>query len=139
VACDRRGRFSVENLPAGRCLFTIFAPGYLPVRFERDLPHRGELRGVRVNLMPLRAEILALYKQVTLGFLPELRFGELWTPRELCDHVRRTGAVPDALGALARLLEESYYSPRLPGEDALAEAVRLAALLDAPMRHAPPA
>jgi hypothetical protein len=72
--------------------------------------------------------------------LPELRFVELWTPRELCEHVRRSGALPPALSALSQLLEESYYSPRLPGEDALAEAVRLAALLDAPLRAtAPPA
>jgi hypothetical protein len=137
VACDARGRFTVENLPPGKCLFTIFAPGYLPVRFERELPHRGELRGVRVNLQPLRAEILAIYKQVTLGFLPELRFAALWTPRELCDHVRKSGALPPSLSALSDLLEEAYYSPRIPGEDALAEAMRLAAHLDAPLRGTP--
>jgi hypothetical protein len=133
VPCDARGRFTVEGLPAARYQFTLFAPGYLPVRFDRELPHRGELRGVRVQLQPVRAEILSIYRQVAVGWLPEARLIDTWTPRELLDHARRIGPLPRALGALTDLLEESYYSPRLSDEATLAEAMRLAAQLDPPL------
>lgn len=133
VQCDRRGRFAVEGLPAGRHEFNLFAPGYLPLRFSRELPHRGELRGVRVQLQPVRVEVLAVYRQIAVGWLPEAKLIDTWTPRELCEHARRLGPPPPALGALTDLVEECYYSPRLSDESTLAEAVRLAAQLDPPL------
>ncbi|MSP63680.1 MAG: carboxypeptidase regulatory-like domain-containing protein, partial [Myxococcales bacterium] len=137
VACDSHGGFSVAELPAGRYAFTVVAAGYLPERFERQLPHRGELRGVRINLQPLRAEILCVYRQVAASWLPEPRLLDTWTPRELCGHVGAFRPLPEALSsltALTALVEESYYSPRGASEADLALAVRLAGRL-APAPH----
>jgi Domain of unknown function (DUF4129) len=129
-ACDERGRFSFDRLPAGRARFTVVAAGYLAERFERELPHRGELRGVRVHLRPIRAEILSVYKQIALGWLPAPNLFDTWTPRQLLDHVRAEGGLPPPLAALTDLVEESYYSPRISDEEHLTEALRLANVLE---------
>jgi hypothetical protein len=127
LAVDEEGRFAVEDLPAGPVLVEVTAPGYVPERFRRAVPHRGELRAARVTLVPIRERIFAAYKAVALPFLPEARLAETWTPRELVRHVARRRLIVDDLDAFTRLVEVACFGPRLPDASVLAEAERLAA------------
>jgi len=132
VAVDEQGRFAVEELPAGPVLVEVEAPGYVPERFRRALPHRGELRAARVTLMPIRERIFATWRAVALPLLPEPRLAETWTPRELVRHVARRRLIVDDLDALTRLVEVACFGPHLPDATVLAEAERLAAIVEAP-------
>jgi hypothetical protein len=123
LAADASGGFAAEALAPGRYGVTVEAPGFLAERFVIALPHRGELRGVRVDLMPVRLRVLEAYRDVALALLPDPDLLWIWTPRELC--ARAAPAPP--LQALSRLLEECYYSGQPAPESAIAEAQRLAA------------
>ncbi|HUS63001.1 MAG TPA: carboxypeptidase-like regulatory domain-containing protein [Kofleriaceae bacterium] len=124
---DDEGRFNVEELPAGTITVEVTAPGYVVERFDRTLPHRGELRRARVLLVPIRARIFEAYRRVTLPMLPKPEAAETMTPRELLGHMERKVLIVDELAALTSLVEVAYFGPRLPDAAVLAEAERLAA------------
>ncbi|HEY3357914.1 MAG TPA: carboxypeptidase-like regulatory domain-containing protein [Polyangia bacterium] len=117
------GCFAAEALAPGRYQVTVTAAGYLSERFVVALPHRGELRGVRVELMPVRLRVLEVYRGVALALLPDPDLLWIRTPREV---LTRSGAGPSHR-ALARLVERSYYSGAPVDEAAIGEAQRLAA------------
>jgi hypothetical protein len=133
---DAAGRFAFADLPAGRWRIDVTAPGYLPVRFAATLPHRGELRGVRVALSPIRAEILAHWRRVALPLLEQAEQIKVRTPREVLSQARARGGPPFA--ALTALLEEAYYSPRVCTEAMLAQAAGLAGQVGRGVSPSPP-
>lgn len=130
------GRFALIQLPTGRYRVRVTAPGYLPEEFIAMVPHRGDLRGVRVLLGPLRVRILAEWRRVALHLLGAESHVQTRTPRELlgdldrleaeaATHVR-SPAGRERLHALTQLVEEAYYSPRLPTHGRLEDARLLA-------------
>ena len=129
LAVDHEGRFAVEELPAGAILVEVGATGYVPERFERTLPHRGELRRARVLLIPIREKIFSAYRQVATPLLPSPQLAETWTPRELLHHMERKVLIVDELAALTKIVEEACFGPRMPDGAALSEAERLAGLV----------
>jgi len=128
---DENGFFAFDALPAGKLTVEASAPGYVAERFERALPHRGELRGARIMLVPIRARIFSTYRAATLPLLPNAAAAETWTPRELLDHVLRRALIVDELEALTRLVEEAYFSARTPDAGVLEAAERLSAAVAA--------
>lgn len=131
ITVDEHGNFAVEDLPAGAVIVEVSAPGYVPERFRRAIPHRGELRQARVTLVPIRERIFAAYRAAAVPLLPEPRLAETWTPRELLRHVRRKQLLVEDLDALTRLVEVAYFGARLPDATVLAEAERLAGQVSA--------
>jgi len=131
---DADGRYALEGLPPGPLRVEVSAPGYLSERFERALPHRGELRGARVLLVPLRARIFGVYRALALPLLPRPQLAEIWTPRELLSHVRRSSLLTDEWAALTTLVEEACFGARLPDPAVLAEVERLAGEAGGPSR-----
>ena len=123
---DHEARFVLEGLPAGTVVVEVGARGYVPERFERTLPHRGELRATRVLLVPIREKIFAVYQKVALPLVPTPGFTATWTPRELLRYMEHKVLIVDELAALTRLVEEAYFGPRMPDVGVLAEAERLA-------------
>jgi len=121
LAVDEEGRFAVESLPPGPIVVEITAPGFVAERFERTLPHRGELRGTRILLVPIRQKIFAAYQKVALPLFPDPALAGTWTPRELLDHVARRNLIVDELAALTSVVEEAYFGPRLPDGTVLAQ------------------
>lgn len=144
LRCDERGRFLLPLLPPGRHEVEVQAEGYLPERFVAQLPHRGELRAVQVALLPIRARIMAAWREAAAPLLPPAEAATA-TPRELLRQVRealqaaaegrslqRRGAPlaavpPLALGRLTDVVEETYYSGRQPDAAALREVEALCA------------
>jgi hypothetical protein len=130
------GRFALAQLPPGRYVATVSAPGYLPQRFTATVPHRGELRGVTVRLEPLRVRLLGEWRRLALRLLSDEARVLTATPRELLELAQtvRVLAPPGAEGAqvparlheLTELVERAYYSPRLCTDEMLAQATRLA-------------
>jgi Carboxypeptidase regulatory-like domain len=127
VPVDEHGWFELPALAPGPVAVDVAAPGYVPERFERALPHRGELRRARILLVPIRARIFATYREATLPLHPAPHAPETCTPRELYHHAERKKLLVEDLGALTALVEETYFSPREPDGAQLAEAERLAA------------
>jgi hypothetical protein len=121
IGVDRLGQFSVERVPAGDWQVEVGSPGYVTEKFSISLPHRGELRGVRVDLLPVRERVFALYKDVAAGLLPSPNLWGVWTPREIFDHVRARRP-SGRLGELTTFVEEVYFSARTPGEEILPTA-----------------
>jgi hypothetical protein len=133
------GRFSVE-LPDGRAEVAVAKAGYLTLRFAIEMPHRGELRGSRVELMPVRVRVLEAYREVALGLLPDHGFFQLWTPREILNRARHgEHGASGPLRALTALVDETYYSGRPADEGAVGEAERLAAAVRAEAAPGPSA
>ncbi len=146
------GRFAFSQLPAGRYLLRSSAPGYLPEEFVANLPHRGELQGLIIRMMPLRVRIHAQWQRVAAAFYGDEARLPTRTPRELLRDVQEplpsgqaalgTRPAPgswnlQALQRLTMLVEQSYYSGRLCADDGLQEATALAdALLS--QQGAPP-
>jgi hypothetical protein len=124
---DEEGRFAIEGLPAGPIRIEVHAPGYIVEKFTRQVPHRGELRDVRVLLVPIRARIFSTYQQVVKPLYPKAQLVDLWTPRDLLGHVRKRSMVVDELQALTSLVELAYWGAHAPNLAMLAEAERLAA------------
>lgn len=123
------GSFSLEGLPAGAYSCEVRARGFVRERFKFQLPHRGELRGATVQLLPVREHVLRLYRRVVEPLMPDRAVWGYWTPRELFRHARRLlgeGAY-GALGDFTILTEETYYSGRPPGDDVIDRAEALAA------------
>jgi len=131
-------------LTAGRYTIRVRAPGYLVEEFSVSVPHRGELRGITVRLMPLRAKLHAEWQRVA-----ELYYGDkeeifAKTPHDLLvdaehpssKHKKKGGQPIGDLRRLRRLtalVEQGYYSRRLCTPEMLDEAIQLAtALLPTP-------
>jgi hypothetical protein len=115
------GSFAIENLPAGDWRAEVAAPGHVTERFAVSIPHRGELRGVRVDLVPVRERVFQLYRRAAEPVLPEARLWGIWSPRQIVDHVRSRRPSP-ALADLTDFVEEVYFSPRVAAESLLGEA-----------------
>jgi 5-hydroxyisourate hydrolase-like protein (transthyretin family) len=126
---DLTGRFGVVRLPPGRYRVTVHAAGYLDERFAIGVPHRGELSGARVDLMPVRLRVLDIYREVALALLPTQDLLWVWTPHEL---LQRSDAGP-SLAALTRLVEEITYSGRLGDESVITRAEGLAGEIPRPV------
>jgi hypothetical protein len=125
LCTDEGGRFEIDGLAAGTWRAGAAMSGYVSERFSVTVPHRGEMRDARIDLLPVREAVFQLYRRVVWGLLPRSEVWGVWTPREILDHVRkrRPGG---ALGALTDFVEEAYFSARTPEEDALVEARRRA-------------
>lgn len=115
------GGFAIEALAAGDWFAEVAAPGHVTEKFVVSIPHRGELRGVRVDLVPVRERVFQLYRRAAEPILPEPRLWGVWSPRQIVDHVRSKRPSP-ALADLTDFVEEIYFSPRLAAETVLPEA-----------------
>ena len=115
------GSFAIEHLPAGELRAEVAAPGHVTEKFGVTVPHRGELRGVRIDLVPVRERVFQLYRRAAEPVLPEPRLWGIWTPRQIVDHVRSRRPSP-ALADLTDFVEEIYFSPRLAAETVLPQA-----------------
>ncbi|MBL8627080.1 MAG: carboxypeptidase regulatory-like domain-containing protein [Myxococcales bacterium] len=112
------GRFAFEALPSGEWTATVRAAGHVSERFAVTIPHRGELRGARVDLVPVRERAFAIYRSAAQPLLPRPELWGIWSPRQIVDHVRARRS-PPALAALTAQIEEVYFSGRVPDEDVL--------------------
>lgn len=115
------GAFTLEALAAGEWIAEVTAPGHVTEKFVVSIPHRGELRGVRVDLVPVRERVFQLYRRAAEPILPEPRLWGVWSPRQIVDHVRSKRPSP-ALADLTNFVEEIYFSARLAGEAVLPDA-----------------
>jgi hypothetical protein len=117
--CEARtaddGSFTLERLAVGEWRAEVAAPGHVTERFVVSIPHRGELRGVRIDLVPVRERVFQLYRRAAEPVLPEPRLWGIWSPRQIVDHVRAQRPSP-ALAELTDFVEEVYFSPRLADE-----------------------
>ena len=121
VRTDAEGNFAVEKLDGGEWRAEVAATGHIAERFAVTIPHRGELRGVRVDLVPVRERVFQLYRRAAEPVLPEPRLWGIWSPRQIVDHVRGKRPSP-ALADLTDFVEEIYFSPRLAEQTVLPQA-----------------
>jgi hypothetical protein len=112
------GNFAIERLAVGEWRAEVSAPGHVTEKFIVSIPHRGELRGVRVDLVPVRERVFQLYRRAAEPVLPEARLWGIWSPRQIVDHVRTKKPSP-ALADLTDFVEEVYFSPRIAAETIL--------------------
>lgn len=119
--CGEDGTFAVEDLSAGEWTVEVSASAHLTERFQVTLPHRGELRGVRVDLVPVREKVFLLYQRAAMPVLPDAKLWGVWSPRQIVDHVRASRPSP-ALASLTDLVEEVYFSARPAHEDVVPSA-----------------
>jgi hypothetical protein len=115
------GNFAFDLLAQGDWLAEVSAPGHVTETFVVSIPHRGELRGVRVDLVPVRERVFQLYRRAAEPILPEPRLWGVWSPRQIVDHVRGRRPSP-ALAELTDFVEEVYFSSRLAEEAVLPDA-----------------
>lgn len=115
------GSFAIEGLPPGEWRAEVAAPGHVTERFAVTIPHRGELRGVRVDLVPVRERVFQLYRRAAEPALPEARLWGIWSPRQIVDHVRAKRPSP-ALAELTDFVEEVYFSARVSTETVIPHA-----------------
>jgi len=115
------GSFTFEKLVAGEWAAEVAAPGHVTERFRVSIPHRGELRGVRIDLVPVRERVFQLYRRAAEPVLPEARLWGIWSPRQIVDHVRSKRPSP-ALAELTDFVEEVYFSSRLAAETVIPNA-----------------
>jgi hypothetical protein len=126
---DAAGKFTFEDLGAGEWRVTVTAAAHISERFAATIPHRGELRDARVDLVPVREQVFALYRRAAQPLLPTPGLWGIWSPRQVVDHVRRRRPHV-ALSALTDFVEEAYFSARAPEESILPDAeARVAAAL----------
>lgn len=121
VSTAADGSFALERLAPGEHRAEVAAPGHVTERFVVSIPHRGELRGVRIDLVPVRERVFQLYRRAAEPVLPEPRLWGIWSPRQIVEHVRAQRPTP-ALATLTDFVEEVYFSPRLAAESLLAQA-----------------
>lgn len=121
VRTEEDGSFALEKLLPGEWRAEVAAPGHCTEKFGVSIPHRGELRGVRIDLVPVREKVFQLYRRAAEPLLPEARLWGVWSPRQIVDHVRSKRQSP-ALADLTDFVEEVYFSPRLAPETILATA-----------------
>jgi hypothetical protein len=115
------GGFAIEKLAPGDYKAEVAGAGHITERFTVSIPHRGELRGVRVDLVPVRERVFQLYRRAAEPALPEARLWGIWSPRQIVDHVRSKRPSP-VLSELTDFVEEIYFSPRLASESVLPAA-----------------
>ncbi|HEY4243629.1 MAG TPA: carboxypeptidase-like regulatory domain-containing protein [Kofleriaceae bacterium] len=118
VTADENGAFGFELLAPGEWRAAVSASGHVTEKFGVTIPHRGELRGVRVDLVPVRERVFQLYRRAAEPVLPEPRLWGIWSPRQIVDHVRAKRPSP-ALADLTDHVEEVYFSPRVAAETVL--------------------
>jgi hypothetical protein len=118
LEADAGGHFETE-LPPGAWRVEVTAFGYVTEVVTAAVPHRGELRGARLDLLPVRERVFAIYREVAAPLLPRAELWGVWTPREILDHMRRKRPA-GALGALTELVEEAYFAERVPDETVIA-------------------
>ncbi|MBK9032813.1 MAG: carboxypeptidase regulatory-like domain-containing protein [Myxococcales bacterium] len=106
------GRFAVEALPIGEWSARVTAAGHMGERFSVTIPHRGELRGARIDLVAVRERAFAIYRTAALPLLPRPELWGIWSPRQIVDYVR-TRRPPAALTDLTATIEEIYFSGRV--------------------------
>ncbi len=121
VTTGADGGFQIEHLPIGELRAEVSAAGHVSEGFAVTIPHRGELRGVRVDLVPVRERVFQLYRRAAEPILPESRLWGIWSPRQIVDHVRSKRPSP-ALADLTDFVEEVYFSPRVAEQVVLPEA-----------------
>jgi hypothetical protein len=121
AVADAAGGFAFEDLAVGEWRVTVAAPGHVSERFATTIPHRGELRDARVDLVPVREQVFAMYRRAALPLLPTPGLWGIWSPRQVVDHVRRRRP-HQALVALTDFVEEAYFSARAPEEAILPDA-----------------
>lgn len=121
LTTDAAGRFAVDDLAPGKWQVKVAAGGHVAERFEVGVPHHGELRSMRVDLVPVREQIFALYRRAAEPLLPEPRLWGVWSPRQIVDHVRRARPRPE-LAVLTAFVEDAYFSARVFEETVLDEA-----------------
>jgi len=121
VTTAEDGAFAHEALAPGDWIAEVSAAGHVTETFVISLPHRGELRGARVDLVPVRERVFQLYRRAAEPVLPEPRLWGVWSPRQIVDHVRARRPSP-ALADLTSFVEEVYFSPRLADEAILPDA-----------------
>lgn len=120
------GRFKVPGLSSGVHQVRVGMHGYVSERFTVQIPHRGNLHGLRVDLVQVRVRVLEIYRAVALPLLPERDAWACWTPRRLCRHVGSVaGQRQWYLERLTDLLEEVYWSPVLADEQLVDHAREL--------------
>ncbi len=115
------GTFSVDKLAIGDWRAEVAAPGHVTEKFSVSIPHRGELRNVRIDLVPVRERVFQLYRRAAEPSLPEARLWGIWSPRQIVDHVRAKRPSPE-MTELTDFVEEVYFSPRLAPETVLPQA-----------------
>jgi hypothetical protein len=115
---DVDGTFAIETLPGGEHRCEVYADGHVAEKFACAIPHRGEFRGVRVQLVPVRERVFQLYRRAAEPVLPEARLWGIWTPRQIVDHVRARRPSP-ALAELTDFVEEIYFSGRVASENVI--------------------
>jgi hypothetical protein len=124
AAADGEGRFFVEKLPAGVVAVTVTRAGYVHETFHAQLPHRGSLHNLRVDIVQVRVRLLELYHVAALPLLPDKALWGCWTPRELVRHSgAQLGRRPAPLLELTLLLEQAYWSG-WPAEERVLERAR---------------
>lgn len=116
------GSFALEDLGGGDWLVAVSAISHITETFPIFVPHRGELRGVRVDLVPVREKVFLLYQRAAMPVLPDPRLWGVWSPRQVVDHVRATKPSP-ALAKLTDFVEEVYFSAR-PIEESILPSAR---------------
>ena len=121
VTTGADGSFAFEALAMGDWSAAVRAHGHVTETFVVSIPHRGELRGVRVDLVPVRERVFQLYRRAAEPILPEPRLWGVWSPRQIVDHVRSKRPSP-ALADLTDFVEEVYFSPRVCEETVLPTA-----------------
>ena len=101
-------------------------------RSRRVLPHRGELRGARIRLVPVRVRIFDAWRRAAAPLQPEKKRPNdtFMTPRELLRYVDSRAILPnEPLHALTALVESAVWAAHAPSHEDLDEAERLAKLL----------
>jgi hypothetical protein len=121
VTTGADGGFGFEDLGFGEWSAHVSAYGHVTETFIVSIPHRGELRGVRVDLVPVRERVFQLYRRAAEPILPEPRLWGVWSPRQIVDHVRSKRPSP-ALADLTDFVEEIYFSRRVAEETVLPTA-----------------
>ena len=121
IRTDDSGGFAIEHLAVGEWAADVAAPGLITERFAVTIPHRGELRDVRIDLVPVREKVFQLYRRAAEPVLPEPRLWGVWSPRQIVDHVKARRPTP-ALAELTDFVEELYFSPRVAAETVVAGA-----------------
>ena len=142
------GRFALKELPERDLSLYIDAPGFAMSKMAMRLPHQGQLRYFRVDLIDMALKVRKFYQSWVRRWHPKEAWGKL-TPREIevallevVDHVEASGSsspreqwgqalrsliaqeqdlsdlsVQRTMELLTQLIEESYYSQRLYGDD----------------------
>jgi hypothetical protein len=108
---NRRGKFRIPGLATGSYKILVEKKGYLGESFDIQIPHRGNLHGLHIDLVEIRVRILEVYRSATIPLLPKKELWACWTPRELMRYASsQAGRRQISLEQLTILLEGAYWS-----------------------------